>query len=288
MNRLNGSHVLVGFDGSAASERAVRWAAVEARLRRLPLTVCHAWHWPYSDSPSGPAALEVARKMGAHTLDRGVAIAREVAPGIDVRPRLAEGPASAILVYESGNATLALVGVRGQGGFEELAAGSAAVQLTSYAHCPIVVVRNAADRARPVVVGVDGSPSSETALAFAFEEAALHGQTVLAVHGCWEPEAIAAAEMGMIQDPDHLRVTGGARLERAVAPWREKYPHVEAETRLVMLTPRHALLEAATGAGLLVLGNRGLGGVAGMRLGSVSHAMLLQAPCSVAIVPATA
>jgi nucleotide-binding universal stress UspA family protein len=44
MNRFDGSYVLVGFDGSAPSERALRWAAEEARLRRLPLTVCHAWH----------------------------------------------------------------------------------------------------------------------------------------------------------------------------------------------------------------------------------------------------
>jgi len=178
---------------------------------------------------------------------------------------------------------LALVGLHGQGGFAELVAGSAAVQVPSYAHCPVVVVRDVVDQGLPIVVGVDGSSASEAALAFAFEEAALHHRSVRAVYGCWEPEAVASAEMGMLADPEELRVMGGTRLERVVSPWREKYPAIEAETVLVMRTPRRALLEAATGAGLLVLGDRGLGGVAGLRLGAVSHALLLHAPCAVAI-----
>ena len=284
MDRFEGSHVLVGFDGSPASECALRWAAEEARLRRMPLTVCHAWHWPYPVPPSGPAALETVRKMGQHILDKGVLIAREAAPQTVVRGRLAAGPAPAVLVIRSENAALALVGTHRQGGFADLVAGSSAVQLPSYAHCPVIVVRNAPDRSRPVVVGVDGSAASEAALAFGLEEAALRGQPLRAVHGCWEPEAIASAEMGMLADPEELRMMAGSMLERTVSPWREKYPYVDADTSLIMRTPRHALLEAATGAGLLVLGGRGRSGVAGLRLGAVSSAMLQHAPCSVAIV----
>jgi nucleotide-binding universal stress UspA family protein len=284
MSRFEGSYVLAGFDGSPAGERALRWAAEEARLRRMPLTVCHAWHWPYPVPPSGPGALETVRRMGQRVLDRGVSLAREVSPQCQVRGRLVSGPAPAALVNESKDASLALVGSHGEAGDAEPFAGSAALRLPAYAHCPVVVVRNAADRSRPIVVGVDGSAASDAALAFAFEEAALRGQPVRAVCGCWEPEAIASAEMGMLTDPDELRMMAGLRLERVVSPWREKYRYVDAETSLAMRTPRHALLEAAAQAGLLVLGGRGLGGVAGLRLGAVSTAMLQQAPCSVAIV----
>lgn len=284
MGGQDGSYVLVGFDGSSASERALRWAADEARLRRMPLTVCHAWHWPYPVPPSGPAALETVRRMGQHILDKGVMLAREAGPQIPIRGRLVSGPAPAALVNQSKNASLALVGSHGQTGSAGPSTGSSALQLPAYAHCPVMVVRGAADRGRPVVVGVDGSAASDAALAFGFEEAALRGQSVLAVFGCWEPEAIASAEMGMITDPEELRMMAGLRLERAVSPWREKYPYVDADTSLAMRTPRHALLEAAAHAGLLVLGGRGLGGVAGLRLGAVSTAMLQQAPCSVAIV----
>jgi len=284
MGRFDGVYVLVGFDGSAASERALRWAAEEARLRRMPLAVCHAWHWPYPVPPSGPSALEIVRKMAQHVLDRGLLMAREAAPRTQRSGRLVAGPAPSSLVNQSKDAALVVVGAHGEGSFAELSAGSSAVQVSAYAHCPVIVVRNSADRSRPIVVGVDGSAASEAALAFAFEEAALRGQTLRAVFGCWEPEAIASAEMGMIADPDELRTMAAGRLERAVSPWRENYPYVDAETVLVMRTPRHALLEAAEQAALLVLGGRGLGGVTGLRLGAVSSAMLQHAPCSVAIV----
>jgi nucleotide-binding universal stress UspA family protein len=284
MTSFDGTYVLVGFDGSPGAERALRRAVEEARTRRLPLTVCHAWHWPYPVPPSGPEALETARKMGRHTLDHGVFVARRICPALAVRPRFAAGPASAILIEESENAALAVVGSHGRGGFAGLGAGSTALQLGAYGHCPVMVMRGEPGAAGPIVVGVDGSTSSEAALAFAFEEAALHGRSVRAVFACWEAEAIASAEMGMLRDPEQLRTLGGARLERTVSPWREKYAYVETETRVIMRTPRHALLEAAVGAGLLVVGDRGLGGVPGLRLGSVSHAVLLHAPCSVAIV----
>ena len=284
MSRFAGSYVLVGFDGSAASERALRCAADEARLRRLPLTVCHAWHWPYPVPPSGPEALETVRKMAQHVLDRGVLIAREVSPRTPTQGRLVAGPAPAMLVNQAKNASLALIGAHGAGACAEPAAVSSVVQLAAYAHCPVIIVRCVADRGRPVVVGVDGSAASDAALAFGFEEAALRGQRLQAVFGCWEPEAIASAEMGMITDPDELRVMAAGRLERTVSPWREKYPYVDAETVLAMRTPRHALLNAAADAALLVLGGRALGGLAGLRLGAVSGTMLREAPCSVAIV----
>ncbi|GAA4639266.1 universal stress protein [Actinoallomurus vinaceus] len=284
MRSFDGSYVLVGFDGSAGAERALRRAVEEARTRRLSLTVCHAWHWPYPVPPSGPEALETVRKMGRHTLDHGVFVARRICPTLTVRPRFAAGPASAILIEESENAALAIVGSHGRGGFAGLGAGSTALQLAAYGHCPVMVIRRDPGAGSPVVVGVDGSTSAEAALAFAYEEAALRGRTVRAVYACWEAEAIASAEMGMLRDPEQLRMLSAARLERTVSPWREKYPYVETETRIVMRTPRHALLEAAADAGLLVVGDRGLGGVTGLRLGSVSQAVLFHAPCSVAIV----
>jgi nucleotide-binding universal stress UspA family protein len=284
MTSSDGTYVLVGFDGSPGAERALRRAVEEARLRRLPLTVCHAWHWPYPVPPSGPDALETARKMGRHTLDHGLFLARRSCPALTVRPRFAAGPGSAVLIEESKNAALTIVGSHGHGGFAGLSAGATALQLAAYGRGPVLVVRADPDGRRPVVVGVDGSAASDAALAFAYEEAALRDRPLRAVYACWEGEAITAAEMGMLRDPEQLRTLSAARLERMVSPWREKYPYVETETRSMMRTPRHALLEAAGEAWLLVVGDRGAGGVPGLRLGSVSHAVLTHAPCSVAVV----
>lgn len=269
----DGASVLVGFDGSAASERALRWAAEEARLRRLPLTVVHAW-------PEG--AHETVRDAARRILDHGVRVAREASPRTRTRGRLVGGPAAAALVEEAEDASLVVVGTCAEAGFAEPSAESPAARLPACARCPVIVVRAVAVRGRPVVVGVDGSAASDAALAFGFEEAALRGQALRAVFGCWEPTAIASAEMGMVTDPEQLKAAAADRLKRAFAPWREKYPYVDADTVLALLTPRHALMEAAARAGLLVLGARS--GVAGSQLGPVSGDLLRRAPCSVAIV----
>lgn len=282
---MDGSQVMVGFDGSAGSERAVRWAAREADLRRLSLLVCHAWDWPYPVPPSGPAALDTAKKMAQHILDKGVRIAREAAPQITVRGRLAAGSAQAVLVNQSYRASLAVIGAHGAGGSPGQLVGSSAVQLPSYAHCPVIVVRRAPSAPYgPVVVGVDGSAASEAALGFGFEEATLRGLSLLAVYGCWEPEPVTAAGTDEWADQEEFRRMAACTLERTVSPWREKYPYVGADTWLVMRPPRQVLREAAERATLLVVGGRGLGGVEGLRLGSVSSAMVHGAPCSVAVV----
>jgi nucleotide-binding universal stress UspA family protein len=275
---MNGSRVLVGFDGSPESMRALRWAADEARLRRLPLVVCHAWDWPYPE----PTMRDTLRKLGQQILDDGIVIARRAAPSITVSGRLVAGSAREVLVNQSQNAALMVIGAQGNTASIDQALGSAAVQLPAYAHCPVLVVRETAQgRGRPIVVGVDGSAASEAALGFAFEEAALRGRSLRALYGCWEPEAITASETC---DPAELRQMAAGRLERTVSPWREKYSYVAAETSLVACPPRQMLLDAAEEAELLVVGGRGLGGLETFRLGAVSTAVLHHAPCSVAIV----
>jgi nucleotide-binding universal stress UspA family protein len=282
---MNGSQVVIGFDGSPGSERALLWAVREAELRRMRLLICHAWDWPYPVPPSGPVALDTARKMAQHVLDRGVRLARETSPRTMVRDRLVVGSAEAVLVNQSHSAALAVVGAHGASGCAEQLVGSSSVQLPAYAHCPVIVVRQpAGGRRSPIVVGVDGSAASEAALGFGFEEAALRGRPLLAVYGCWEPEVIMSAGADGHVDQEELIRTAGCTLERTVAPWREKYPYVDARTSLVTRPPREALRDAVEDAGLLVVGGRGLGGVEGLRLGSVSSAMLHCAPCSVAVV----
>jgi nucleotide-binding universal stress UspA family protein len=284
MGGYDGSCVLAGFDGSPGSVLALRWAAGEARLRRLPLAVCHAWHWPYPVPPSGSAILEDFRRTAQHIVDKGVLIAREAAPRTVVRGRLRAGPTSAVLVNESRNAALVVVGAHGHGGFPGLTTGSSAARLPAYAHSPVIVVRNADEPRGPIVVGVDGSAGSEAALAFGFEEAALRRRPLRAVYGCEEPDDATPTEPGTLTDADEARMVACSRLERTTSPWREKYPYVDAETSLLSRPPQDALLKAATGAGLLVVGGRGLGGAEGFRLGAVSSGMLQHAPCAVAVV----
>lgn len=122
-----------------------------------------------------------------------------------------------------------------------------------------------------IIVGLDGSPGSDLALLWAVHQAELRG---------WELEAV------------------GARTERPVDPqraWRDIDHQVRdtlgparaaaVRARVVADRPGTALVEAAAGADLVVVGSRGLGTVRGVLLGSVSQHCLRHAPCPVAIVP---
>jgi nucleotide-binding universal stress UspA family protein len=92
-----------------------------------------------------------------------------------------------VLIEESGNARLIVLGSRGLGGFSGILVGSTAVALVVHGHCPVAVIRGtkpgeAPPFHGPVVVGVDGSPASDSALAMAFDEASWRGADLVAVH----------------------------------------------------------------------------------------------------------
>lgn len=276
------SHVVVGYDGTSESEKALRWAAQEARLRRLPLTVCHVWRWPFPITYIDHEGVAIVRRMGEHVLDHGAALVREWCPGLKVRKRLETGSTYAALMSEGREADLIVVGSHAP---DEMPVGSTALRLPAQADRPVVIVRLAAARDGLVVVGVDGSPGADAALAFGFEEAALRGWRLRAVYGCWEPGAAPNGDLSLFDDEDELRRVCGSVLERTVAPWLVKYPAVSATTSLVVKSPREALLEAAEEATLMLVGPRGTGVVETLALGATSDAVLKHAPCTVAIVP---
>lgn len=283
------SHLVVGYDGSREGDRVLRWAVGEAKLRRVGLTVCHAWRFDFPLAQMDPEWVGIVRRMAEHVLDHGVFHARTLAPTLRVAKRLVPGPAASALLYEADDAELIVVGAhRGRpgeavrGGEDEdvgggRPAGSTAAQTAAMASCPVVVLRRTGPADGRIVVGVDGSDGGDAALAFAFEEASLRGWSVHAVHGCRESYADGS-------DPEALRREAGVMLECAVAPWRDKYPRVTAWTHLVYEPPREALVNAAAGAEMLAVGDRGTGGFEPLMLGAVSQAMVHHAPCNVTVV----
>ncbi|GAA3092018.1 universal stress protein [Streptosporangium carneum] len=266
--------VVVGYDGSKPSERALRWAVEEARLRFVPLVVCHAWQWPYKTPPTSPDSLEAVRRMGQHVLDRGVSLARGLAPRLEVRPRLETGSPSVVLMGESGVADLVVVGRRGSGGFEELQIGSTAVQLAAHAYCPVAVVK---EQFRPrvdlVVVGVDGAAPERPELGLAFEEARLRKAPL---------RAICLGTEDTVGDGDIREVA--AHFHRAVAVWEEKYPEVTVETLVEEVSLVAALQHAAEEADVVIIGDRYRSDPVELPLGLVCQAVLRGAPSTVMVV----
>jgi nucleotide-binding universal stress UspA family protein len=123
------------------------------------------------------------------------------------------------------------------------------------------------------VVGADGSPASDAAVDFAFEEAELRGAPLLAVCAL----ADAPGALGGAQDRRD-------DFELAVTRWEKEHPEVTVLQRVAVGGARDALLTAAHEAQMLVVGSRGRGGLRGMMLGSVSRAVLDHSSCPVGVV----
>jgi len=271
--------ILVGYDGSAGSERALRWAVREARSRGTVLTICHAAPRGYVPAaPAGNEAPDGAQRAGERGLARALRFARDImGPGM-VRPLPATGPAAQVLCEHSADADMTVVGARGCGGLPGSLLGSVGQQVAAHARGRVIVVRGHWQQAGAyapgrVVVGADGSPASRAAIAFAVDEAALRAVPLLAL--C----ALADAP-GSLGGAGRMEETVGQDLAR----WEKEYPEVTIVWQVTPGQPRTALLDAAAEAQLLVVGARGRGGVQGMLLGSVSQAMIHHASCPVGVV----
>jgi len=127
-----------------------------------------------------------------------------------------------------------------------------------------------------IVVGIDGSPGADKALAWAAAEAARSGAG-LEIHTAYEPSYEFITH-------DEVERTLGRQVEAARARIGEEFPGVVVTTRTHEESPARVLIEASDGADLLVVGSRGLGGFTGLLLGSVSHQCSLHAHCPVVIV----
>lgn len=271
--------IVAGYDGSPGSDQALRWAVAETRAHGCTLTVCLAWAPHYLAVLGDPAVYALAQNRGEHILAAGVSYARSVLGTEPVAPLLARGSPAEVLCGQSASAQMVVLGARGQGGIAGLALGSVPWQVAGHAQGPVVIVR--ARRRRPgqpqgpVVAGTDGSARSPDVIRFAFREAELRRAPVLAVCAL----ADAPATLG-----EASRVE--ADFDRTLKPHEKEYPELTVLRQVSAGSPRTALLEAAAGAQLLVIGSRGRGGLDDMSLGSVAHALLHHAPCPVAVVPA--
>ena len=286
-NKL-GRYVVVGVDGSDSALDAVRWAADEAARRRAPLRLVTAFAWT-ADTVVGRPGLstqsrDILLDQSGRALARAVATARKRQPGLELTSDLRIGSPIGTLADEARRAQLLVVGARGLSRVEGLLLGSVGVAMAAHADCPVVVVRGPeqADAPRPVVVGIDGTPVSEAALAFAFHAAADRSAPVVAVHTWWDTFLDPGLTTQLFQDED--QVYGREVLAERLAGWTEKYPQVEVTRVVARDRPAQLLLKQSHDAQLVVVGSRGHGEFAGLVLGSVSNALVHKAACPVAIV----
>ncbi|MEU3166742.1 universal stress protein [Streptosporangium sp. NPDC006930] len=272
--RDEGRSVVVGYDGSAESRLALRWAIEDARLRFLPLLVCHAWQWPYPRLSLAPETTEVVRRMGRRVLESGLMTARELAPKVPVHGRLVEGTPAVALVGLSNDADLIAIGPRGAGDSEELRIGST-VEVAAHARCPVAVVRRPGHpRAGRVAIAVEDAAVDSQELAIAFEEARLRRAALLIICLCSE-------------DTGDLRSVA-VHFNTSVAVWEERYPTVVVETMIETRPHVEVLRRAADRSDLLVVADREHHDPLDPAIGPVCRVMLSEAPCTVVVTPSQA
>jgi nucleotide-binding universal stress UspA family protein len=144
--------IVVGVDSSEGAKAALRFAIDEATLRRATLRVVHAWRFGYigvsgiqGSAPVAGADLSDLRRRAEVALDGVLHDVGRAANGVVVERRVVEGAPATVLVDESRQADLLVVGSRGHGGFTGLLLGSVSQQCAHHAKCPVVIVRARGD-----------------------------------------------------------------------------------------------------------------------------------------------
>ncbi|MFD8325526.1 universal stress protein [Streptomyces lydicus] len=287
-----GAPLVVGVDGSPGALHAVDWAADEAALRGCPLRLLHASLWARYEAPrlavgGSPRAQRtaLARRLTAAAERRAHARRPEVSVTADVCD---EDPVYA-LVDASDQAAAVVVGGQ-EHGLSGLLLGSVSLTVAARARSPVIVVRGGAPptaRERWVVLGLGAPGTTLAAVDLAFAEAALRGWGVEVVHAWTRPRGEKATVRSGEFDETRIFHEQQAKrwLDEALARPAAGCPEVPVRRVVVESRARPALLQAASRADLLVVGARRRGGAVVLQLGTVNHAMLCYAPCTVAVVP---
>lgn len=138
---------------------------------------------------------------------------------------------------------------------------------------------------KQVVVGVDGSPDACRAVRWAAAEAVRRGAPLHVVHAwVWPLYKVPLGPAPGAPPGAGLQAQADRVLADAAAEAGATAPGLQVETSLVTGDAASRLIAASREASLLVLGNRGLGGFAGLLLGSVGLSAVSHASCPVVIV----
>ncbi len=267
--------IVVGVDGSESARDAAAWAADLAATWGAPL------HLITVGTGLGAARLAGLREMAVRDGAHPVVVERAVEP--------AQGDVLEVLADRARGARMLVLGSYGDGAWSGMIAGEVALTMLERVDCPVAVVRGTTrqvppPRGGPVVVGVDGSAGGRAALALAADLAVSLGARLVAVHA-WSDIAFGADGAAHRRPEDEPVLAGLAStlLDSELTTAERDHPGLVVDRSVVADTPLRALLAAATGARMVVVGHRGAGPEPASRIGSTSRSLVEFVPCPVVV-----
>lgn len=281
--------IVVGVDRSPASRAALEWALAEGVQRGCSVTAATAWldplaaGYPLASSVEGGAeSVHAAAVALAQEELKEAAGAVAGSDGVDAHAVALRGAPALVLAEASRDADLVVVGTRGHGALSRAVLGSVSASVLHHAHCPVAVVperRPASDRPARVIVGIDHSPASYRALAWAAEYAARRRLLLT-------PVLVREPSWALDASPGRMSASLAQLEENERRALRDAVPDgvdVVVEPDVLVGHAADALVRLAQPQDVLVLGSRGRGGFAGLLLGSTSTAVSQHPPCPVVV-----
>jgi nucleotide-binding universal stress UspA family protein len=150
--------IVVGVDGSAGSDAALRWALAEARLRSAPLRAVHVFQSPRlpvvgaglgtAGGLPDPGVLtedsdelrQAAETEAQNLIEEALRRAGGSLEGLEIERSVVEGAPAQALIASAQSAELLVLGSRGRGGFLGLLLGSVSQQCAQHPPCPVVIL----------------------------------------------------------------------------------------------------------------------------------------------------
>lgn len=274
--------VVVGVDGSEASLSALDWAADQARLEDRALTLVHAATLGtiVGKDVDTRTISAVLRAQGRAVLERAYRRAEEHDVRVVHSDLVMEDPRTALL-DASRRAHMVVVGSRGRGRVASLLLGSVGVALSQHGRCPVVVCRPVTSSSGGgVLVGVDGLDHSDPALEWGARVAALRGCPLTLVRTVFD-----GLPPGRVPPDGGAHEAAWTQLRAISARVRRDHPALDVSLRVERGLANEAIVRAATGMDIVVLGFHARRSVFDVLDLDVTTNVVEQAPCRVAVVP---
>lgn len=288
--------IIVGVDGSADAERALRWAAEQAWLEGRPLALVgaagidqiYAAGWPGAAGTYVIPSAELLEQVRV-VAEEAAASARQLRPGLHVSAHGAHGDPREVLIELSRAAHLVVIGSRGRGVLRSRLLGSVSTTVIRHAQSPVVVCRPDSPGMvrKGVLVGVDATPEGQPVLEFAFQQASTHGLPLTVLHSFYDVIA-AVSGAQLVSDTEAFLEEERLLLAESVAGFSEKFPDVPVDLQLARGLAHECLGTDSERWHLIVVGRHPADSLSRMVSATVATAVVERAHTTVAVVPVPA